>query len=176
MAAKTEKASVVESMTTRLAKARGVYLTDFTGMNVATLSDLRRRMRKNQIHYEVVKNTLARRAVEASGLGALSPHLEGPTAIAIAETDELAPARILGDFVKEFQFPRIKLAVVEGRVFTEEEVKALASLPSREVLLAQLLGTMQGPMRNLVGVLSAPMRNFVSALDRIRQKKEGGGQ
>jgi len=174
MAAKSEKVSVVENMTTRLRKARGVYLTDFTGMSVAKLSDLRRRLRKNQIHYEVVKNTLARRAVSASGFEALSPHLEGPTAIAITETDELAPARIFGDFVKEFQSPRVKLAIVEGKVFTEEEVKALAALPSREILLAQLLGTMQGPMRNLVGVLSAPMRNFVSALDQIRQKKEGG--
>jgi large subunit ribosomal protein L10 len=176
MAAKSEKAAVVENMAARLAKARGVYLTDFTGMNVATLQDLRRRMRKSEIHYEVVKNTLARRAVEASGLRDLEPHLEGPTAIAIVETDELAPARILGEFAKEFQRPRVKLAVVEGKVFTEEEVKALALLPSRDVLLAQLLGAMQGPMRNLVGVLSAPLRDFVSALDQIRRKKEGGGE
>ncbi len=84
------------------------------------------------------------------------------------------PARILGEFIKEFNFPKVKLAIVEGRVFREEEVKALASLPSREILMAQLLGTLQGPMRNLVGVLSAPMRNLASALDQIRQQKEGG--
>jgi large subunit ribosomal protein L10 len=174
--ARTEKAAVIEGMTSKLASARGVYLADFTGMNVATLSELRRRMRRNQIHFEVIKNTLAKRAVEASGMEALSSHLEGPTAIAIAQTDELAPARIFGEFVKEFQFPKVKFAIVDGKVFREEEVKALASLPSREILLAQLLGALQGPMRNLVGVLSGPMRNFASALDQIRQQKEGGGQ
>jgi len=173
--ARTDKAQVVERMTAKLEKARGVYLTDFTGMNVKALSELRRRMRRNHIHYEVVKNTLVRRAVEKSGFGgALTPHLSGPTGIAIAETDELAPARILGEFVKEHQFPRVKLAVVEGKVFDEAQVKSLAALPPREVLLAQLLGTLQGPMRNLVGVLSAPLREFVTALDQIRKKKEGG--
>ncbi len=172
--ARTEKAVVIDTMTSKLANARGVYLTDFTGMNVATMSELRRRMRRNHIHYEVVKNTLAKRAITGSGFEALSSQLEGPTAIAITETDELAPARILGEFVKEFNFPKVKLAIVEGRVFREEEVKALASLPSREILMAQLLGTLQGPMRNLVGVLSAPMRNLASALDQIRQQKEGG--
>jgi large subunit ribosomal protein L10 len=172
--ARTEKAQVVERMTAKLEKARGVYLTDFTGMNVKTLSELRRRMRRNHIHYEVVKNTLVRRAVEQSGFEALVPHLAGPTGIAIAETDELAPARILGEFVKEHQFPRVKLAIVEGKVFDEAQVKSLAALPPREVLLAQLLGALQGPMRNLVSVLSAPLREFVTALDQIRKQKEGG--
>jgi len=168
----SEKQSIVEDLAKRLQGARSVYVTDFQGLNVAQVSDLRRRLRKAGVDYVVVKNTLARRAFEGARITGLDGHLTGNTAIAMAK-DASAAAKVLSDFAKEFQKPQMKGGLVEGRAVTPEQVKRLASLPPREVLLAQLGAAMQAPMAGFLGALQALTSNFAGALEALKTQREG---
>lgn len=168
----TEKQTIVDDLVARLKNARSVYVTDFHGLNVAQVSDLRRRLRKAGVEYVVVKNTLARRAFEGASVTGLEGHLTGNTALALAK-DAGAAAKVLQDFAKEFQKPQMKGGLVEGRAVTPEQVKRLAGLPSRDVLLSQLAGTMQAPMAGFLGALQALMSNFAGALEALKTQREG---
>jgi large subunit ribosomal protein L10 len=127
--------------------------------------------RENNIVYTVVKNTLAKRSFQELGLDEVEELLEGPTAIALSEEDEVTPARVLNDFAKDYELPRFKGAYVAGRLLDEEETKRLATLPSKEVLRAQVVGTFQAPMRGLVNVLGASLRDLVYVLKAVSEKK-----
>ncbi|MDD4600511.1 MAG: 50S ribosomal protein L10, partial [Negativicutes bacterium] len=126
------------------------------------------------VESRVVNNTMVRFAAEEAGFVGLEESLEGPTAIAISYTDPVAPAKIVSEFVKEnkLQVLEVKAGLVEGKVIDAEGVKALASLPPREVLIAKALGSMQAPIVGLVNVLQGSIRNLVYALDAVRQQKE----
>ncbi|OGT97005.1 MAG: 50S ribosomal protein L10, partial [Gemmatimonadetes bacterium RIFCSPLOWO2_02_FULL_71_11] len=139
---KTGKQTIVDALSARLQGARSVYVTDFTGLNVAQVSDLRRRLRKAGVEYVVVKNTLARRAFRDVTVTGLDPHLRGATALALS-ADAAAAAKVLSEFAKEFQKPSVKGGVVDGRAVTPEQIKRLATLPPREQLLAELGAAMQ---------------------------------
>jgi large subunit ribosomal protein L10 len=168
----TEKQTLVEELTTRLRAARSVYVTDFAGLNVAQVSDLRRRLRKVGVEYVVIKNTLAKRALAGATVTGLDPHLKGPTALALA-TDASSAAKVLADFAKEFQKPSVKGGVVDGRAVTPAQVKRLASLPPREQLLAELGAVMQAPMVGFLGALQALLSNFAGALEALKTQSEG---
>jgi large subunit ribosomal protein L10 len=168
----TEKQAIVEDLAKRLRAARSVYVTDFQGLNVAQVSDLRRRLRKAGVDYVVVKNTLARRAFEGAKVVGLDEHLSGNTALALAQ-DAGSAAKVLADFAREFQKPQMKGGLVEGRAVTPEQVKRLASLPPREVLLAQLGAAMQAPMAGFLGALQALTANFAGALEALKTQREG---
>lgn len=168
----TEKSTIVGDLTTRLKSAQSVYVTDFAGLNVAQASDLRRRLRKAGVEYVVIKNTLAKRALTDAKVSGLDAHLKGPTALAFGQ-DASAAAKVLTDFAKEFQKPSMKGGVVDGRAVTPDQIKRLASLPPREVLLAQLGAAMQAPMAGFLGVLMSLLSNFAGALEALKSQREG---
>ncbi|MBD3237675.1 MAG: 50S ribosomal protein L10 [Candidatus Eisenbacteria bacterium] len=169
-----EKAAKVEELEGILGSAKGIYLADYRGMTVEVVSELRKRCRESDIHFEVVKNTLLRRAAKSSGSEGLAALAVGPIAIATSETDEVAPARVLVDFAKEFKLPEMKGGYVDGQAIGMEEAQAISKLPPREILLGNLLRAMQGPLTNFVSVLQAPLRDLASVLEQVaKQKGEG---
>jgi large subunit ribosomal protein L10 len=168
----TEKQSLVDDLASRLKSASSVYVTDFSGINVAQANDLRRRLRKAGVDYVVIKNTLAKRALSSASVAGLDAHLKGPTAIAMGK-DASTAAKVLSDFAKEFQKPAMKGGVVDGRAVTPEQIRKLASLPPRDVLLSQLAATMQAPMAGFLGVLQSLLSNFAGALEALKTQREG---
>lgn len=174
MAVTSEKQALVEELKEKLSNTKGAVLTNYRGLNVAQDTKLRRKLREAGVEYRVVKNTMMRIAAQEAGLEGLDESLEGPTAIAISFTDPVAPAKVISDFVKEnkLQALEVKAGVVEGKVIDAQGVKALASLPPREVLIAKALGSMQAPIVGIVNVLQGSIRNLVYALDAVRQQKE----
>jgi large subunit ribosomal protein L10 len=151
---RTERQESVESLAARLKDAPNVYVTDFSGLNVLRMTELRRRLRAAGVSYVVVKNTLAQRALAANGITTLDEHLAGPTGLVLT-TDPLAAAKVLGDFAREFEKPRVKVGLVDGKTVTPEHVKRLGAIPSREVLLAQVAGLLNGLLYSFVGALEA---------------------
>jgi large subunit ribosomal protein L10 len=151
---RTERQESVESLTARLKDSPNVYVTDFSGLNVLRITEFRRRLRAAGVSYVVVKNTLAQRAFAANGITTLDDHLAGPTGLVLTR-DPLAAAKILGDFVREFEKPTVKAGLVDGKTVTPEHVKRLGEIPSREVLLAQFAGLMNGLLYSFVGALEA---------------------
>ena len=174
MAITAAKQATVAELKEKLTSAKGAVLVNYRGLTVAQDTKLRRQLREAGVEYRVVKNTMTRIAAQEAGLEGLDVYLEGPTAMAISTTDPVAPAKIITDFVKEhkLQVLEVKAGLVEGNVIDEKGVKALASLPSREVLIAKMLGSMQSPITGLVNVLQGSIRNLVYALDAVRQQKE----
>ncbi|MDD3156585.1 MAG: 50S ribosomal protein L10 [Anaeromusa sp.] len=174
MAITAAKQAIVAELKEKLTGAKGAVLVNYRGLTVAQDTKLRRQLREAGVDYRVVKNTMTRIAAQEAGLEGLDVYLEGPTAMAISTTDPVAPAKIITDFVKEhkLQVLEVKAGLVEGNVIDENGVKALASLPSREVLIAKMLGSMQSPITGLVNVLQGSVRNLVYALDAVRQQKE----
>jgi large subunit ribosomal protein L10 len=168
---KTERQETVESLTEQLRASPNLYVTDFTGLNVLRMTEFRRRLRASGISYIVVKNTLAQRALAANEITALDDHLAGPTGLVLAGKDPVAAARVLSDFVREFEKPTIKIGLIDGRPVTSDQVKRLASLPSREVLLSQLAGAMQAPVAQLAGVLNGMLYQMVGALEALRAQR-----
>ncbi|TME03042.1 MAG: 50S ribosomal protein L10 [Chloroflexi bacterium] len=172
-ARKEQKAEQVELIAEKLKRAKVAVLTDYRGLTVSQLQELRAKLRGGDVEYRVIKNTLARRAAEAAGVPALQSELKGPVAIAFGYDDLGLPAKLINEFVRA---TRLKLEVVgglvEGRVFSPEQVKQLADLPSRESLIAQLLGTLQSPVAQLVGIMQTPVQQLVGVLDAYKQKLE----
>jgi large subunit ribosomal protein L10 len=170
--AQPEKEAIVAELKEKLSRAEAMILTDYRGLTVAEITELRRRLREAGIEYRVAKNTLTRLAVSEKVDTALDPYLVGPTALAFAYEDPVAPAKILVEFAKGKKALKIKGAILADKVIDAAGVQALAQLPPYEVLVAQLLGQLQGPMRGLATVLSGPQRGLAIALDAIREQKE----
>jgi large subunit ribosomal protein L10 len=166
-----EKEQLVAELTEKLRGAKALYYTDFAGLNVKRMTDLRRRLRKQGVEYVVIKNTLALRAVNDSGL--VATKLKGQTGLVIAR-DPIAAAKVLSDFAKENdQRPAVKGGLLEGRELDVEQVKKLASMPSREQMLAQLGAGLQSPMAAFVGALNGLLYMFAGALEGLQQQKQG---
>jgi len=168
---KTDRQATVEALTQQLKGSPNVFVTDFTGLNVLRMTELRRRLRVAGVDYVVVKNTLAQRAFAANGVNALNDHLAGPTGLVLAGGDALAGAKVLTEFAKEFEKPAIKIGLVDGRPVTPEQVKRLAELPSREVLLSQLAGYLQAPLAQMAGVMNGMLYQMVGALEALRSQR-----
>ncbi len=169
---RTEKGSTITELRGLLGQAQSAVLTDFRGISVAELTELRVLLRKHAVQYKVVKNTLARMAVQDGALKELSKYLEGPTAVAVSRTDPVAPSKLLATWAKGREKFQIKGGVVEGRIVGPAELAALASLPSREVLLGRVAGVLQAPLRGLATVLAAPLRGLAIALNQVREQRE----
>ncbi|WP_366923273.1 50S ribosomal protein L10 [Metallumcola ferriviriculae] len=167
-----QKVQVVEEIKAKLDKVRGAVLTDYRGLNVAEMTELRAKLREANVEYKVLKNTLVTIAAQDLGLGGLNPYLEGPTAIAFGVEDAVSPAKVLSKFAKDHKQLEIKAGILEGKVIGVEEVKALADLPSREELLAQVVRGMQAPMAGLANVLQGSIRNLAYVLEAVRKEKE----
>lgn len=143
------KKVVVEEITSKLKESKSTIIVDYRGLNVAEVTELRKQLREANVEFKVYKNTMTRRAVEQAELDGLNDFLTGPNAIAFSTEDVVAPAKVLNEFAKKHEALEIKAGVIEGKVSTVEEVKALAELPSRKGLLSMLLSVLQAPVRNL---------------------------
>lgn len=164
----------VELLAEKLKRAKVAVLTDYRGLKVSQIQDLRGKLRGGNVEYRVIKNTLARRAAEAAGHKGLDAALKGPVAIAFGYDDEIGKAsKLINEFVRA---TRLKVEVVgglvEGRVFTPDQMKQLADLPSREALIAQLMGTLQSPVAQLVGIMQAPLQQLLGVLEAYKNKQE----
>lgn len=168
---RTEKAAEIESLKSRFQSSLFTILADYKGLSVASITDLRRRLRKGDATLKVVKNRLAKIAAKDTPVEALSAHFVGTTAVAMSMADPTVTAKALTGFAKENEKLVIKAALFEGKPLTIKEITALASLPSREELIAKMLGSMQAPARNLVSVLAQIPRQLVTVLSAIKDQK-----
>jgi large subunit ribosomal protein L10 len=166
-----EKEKLVTELSQKLNTAQSLYYTDFTGLNVKRMTDLRRRLKKAGVEYVVIKNTLALRAVNESGL--VADTLKGPTGLVVAK-DPVSAAKVLTDFAKENEDkPTVKGGLLSGKRIDNAQLKRLASLPSREQMLADLGAGMQSPMAAFVGALNGLLYMFAGALEALKTQREG---
>jgi large subunit ribosomal protein L10 len=169
---RAKKSSIVAGYEEAMASAEHAFVVGFKGISVAQVTELRRRIREKGGHYVVVKNTLARRAVEGKPLAQVKEHFTGPTAIVFSLSDPVALAKVLTEFAKESPVLQFRAGVVEGRPIAANQVGDIAALPSREQLIAKLLYLLQSPIARFVRVLAAagPQR-LATVLDQVAKKK-----
>ena len=173
MNVKEKKQSTVNELHDKLESAKGFYLTDFTGLTVKKVTELRNRLRSAGVEYVVVKNTLAERALEGLDVpDSVADFFKGPTAVAVSTGDPLAPAKVLVDFAKENDNkPAMKAGVVEGKAYTAKEVDRLAKLPGREQLLSELAGCLEAPMSMMLMMLQGKLQETLGLLEALREQK-----
>jgi large subunit ribosomal protein L10 len=168
---RAQKEKMVADYVDKMSHSQALILTDYRGLSVADISDLRRRLREVDGVFQVVKNTLFARALEEAGLAIPTEQMEGPVAVGYCLGDAPPVAKALVDFAREVDLLKVRGAILGTNLLDLEGVKGLADLPPREVLLAQLVGTVQGPMSSLVSTLQAPMRELAQVL-RARSEQE----
>lgn len=169
---KSEKTSEIQMLSDRLGAAKAAIVAEYRGLSVEEMTELRMKVREAESSIRVIKNRLAKIAAANAGLENLDGLLSGPNALATADADPVPLAKALVEYAKDHEIFQIKGGVVEGKAVGVAELKALADLPSREVLLAQLLGAMNGTARNLVSVLAAVPRGLVTAIKAIGEQKD----
>ena len=168
---RSDKEQLVIELKEKMLGAKALYYTDFTGLNVKRMTELRRRFKKSGVQYVVIKNTLALRAVNESGL--VGERLRGPTGLVMA-TDPVEAAKILTEFARtNEQRPAVKGGLFGGASIDAAQVKRLAAMPSREQMLAELAGGLQSPLSAMLGALSGPLMMFVGALEALKTQREG---
>ena len=168
------KEAEVANLTDKFQRAKAFFIADYKGMNVEQVTTLRKELSQQKVEMKVIKNTLARRALQSMPYHSeVDDDLIGTNAIIFAYADPVAPAKTLTKFAGEFEHLSLKGAVLEGKKLNEAAIKALSQLPSKEVLLAMLMGSMNAPASNLVGVLAAVPRSVVNVLNAYKQKLEG---
>lgn len=167
-----EKAAVIAQTRFELESSQGTVLADYRGLTVKQLGQLRERLAQSGVTLRVVKNTLIKRAADEVGIEGLDPYLTGPTAVAYSPDDPVAAAKVLSQAQREFRKMEIKAGVLDKRAISADGVRELADLPSKEVLLGRVVGTLNAPIQRLAWVLNAPMANLARALDQIRLQQE----
>ncbi len=167
-----EKIKTVEEVVGKLKDAEVAILTDYRGLTANEMTELRRNLREAGIDFKIFKNTLSRFATKELKIEEVEEFLKGPTAIAFGFSDPAATAKMLNEFAKEHEAFEIKGAIFEDKVLDKASVVALATIPSREVLLTQLAVMMNAPIQKLVNVLSALPRNLAVVLNQIAEKKD----
>ena len=168
---RTDKEQLVSELKEKISGATALYYTDFTGLNVKRMTELRRRLKKANVEYVVIKNTLALRAVNESGL--VGERLKGPTGLVMAK-DPVEAAKILTDFAKaNDQRPTVKGGLFDGAAIDAAQVKRLAAMPSREQMLAELGAGLQAPLSAMLGALNGLLTNFAGALEALKTQREG---
>ena len=167
------KERTVAEVAAHLREAPATVVVDYRGLNVTEDAELRRKLRAARVEYRVIKNTLVTRAAAEVGLSELDSVLRGPTAIAFSLEDPTAAARELTAFAKDHQNLQVKGGVLEGRVLGPDEVKALADLPTRDVLLAQVAAALAAPLVQTVTLFAAPMRALVTVTDQLAKSRGG---
>ena len=171
---KPEKVAAVTELHDKFTRAVAAVLADFRGLTVQELTDLRQQLREASLELAVVKNTLARLAVQETAFEGLSPYLKGPTSITFSYRDTVAPAKVLSAYVKRQPKLAVRAGLFDGEVVPAEKITEIAELPPRDVLLAQALATMQGPVAGLVWTLQGVLSSFVGTLQAIHDKKAQG--
>jgi len=171
-----EKEAVIDEVTESLRGSDTMFVSDYRGLTVAQLSELRAKLRESGARFRVVKNTLAGIAAERAGRTELAPLLSGPTAVTFCGDDPVAAAKVLAEFAKAHPQLELRGGLLEASLVDAEGVKTLASLPPRDTLIAQVVGTMAAPMSGLVTVLQGMVSGLVRALDQVAQKKAAAGE
>ncbi|RMF08512.1 MAG: 50S ribosomal protein L10 [Candidatus Neomarinimicrobiota bacterium] len=161
----------VAELAEKFGKAAAIYFTDYQGLDVANITELRSKFYEGSVEYRVAKNTLIKIAAEQNNLTGLDEILAGPTALAISYDEPTAPARIIKEFTKKREKPNVKGILFDGELLPGEEFKRLADLPSKPELLSMLIGLLQSPMTKLVRTLQAPLSNTVQVLQSLKDKK-----
>lgn len=151
-----EKKEAIAELHEKFSRAKTAIITGYSGIDVEQITDLRTKLRSAQVEYRVVKNTLARRAAENTGLEPLKDHFVGPVGIALGYDDVVAPAKVLAEFSKTQEKLQLRIGVLDGKLLEQADIKALASLPSLNALRGQIIGVLQAPASKTVGVLAAP--------------------
>ncbi len=169
---KPEKVQKVEELKKKIGEANSVLLTDYKGLKVEEISELRNKLRESAVEYTVVKNTLAKISSEQLGLDQIAHYFDGPTAIALGKGDPLASIKIINEYFKKKEKPKIKAYLLDGQVYVGSQIIELANLPGKEILLAQLLGTISSPISNFVFSLQNLLQKMVFVLNAIKEKKE----
>lgn len=167
------KIELVEQYSLKFKDAKSIFFADFRGMTVEQTNNLRRDFRSAGVEYRIVKNTLALRSFEKAGLDDMSEFLTGCTAFAFSDNDPVAPIKVIKDYTKKNKDAKIavKGCVFEGKIFKADQADALANLPTREILLSQLIGLLQAPMSNMVGVLKATAQKLAGVLESVKNQK-----
>lgn len=171
-----QKKEAVQKLAEDIKRAAAGILVDYRGLTVEQDTKLRKQLREAGIDYRVVKNTLTRFAIQDTDYSAIDEHLHGPSSLALSYEDPVTPAKILNDFAKENDALEIKVGFVDGKVIDTNEIKALAELPPREVLIAKVLGGLNGPIAGFANVLNANLRGLVIALNAIAEQKQAEAQ
>ncbi len=164
-----EKEQAIQDLSDLIGRSKGAILTDYRGFTVAEITELRKRLREHGAVYHVVKNTLFKRALPDDA--GLAPYLEGPTAIAFALQDPVAPAKTVLDFIREKRKGEVKAGYIEGVVYTEPQVGELSKLPSRDILIAMVVGGVKAPLSGFVGTLQGIISDFVYTVQAIADKQ-----
>lgn len=169
---RSEKEDIVSQVAERVGRARGMFFTDFGGLTVEQATELRREFRKSGVDYKVVKNTLIRKALEsATGYDKVYDKLVGPTGVAFAFDDPVAPAKIIQKFSEKHHKLSLKVCVLEKEVFDGARLGELARLPSRKEMMASIVGSIQAPLAGVPTVINAVLRDLVSVIGEIEKKK-----
>jgi large subunit ribosomal protein L10 len=168
-----DKIEKVEELSEKMTSAKAIYLTDYTGIDVASVSDLRNLLRGASVEYTVVKNRLAKRAAAASGIEGVDEFFTGPTALIFADGDPVEPAKILQEYADKSGKIAIKSGLLDGQIFNSEQVKQLTLLPSREELLGKVVGTVNAPLQGLHTVINGPLSGLANALSGVLQNLLG---
>lgn len=169
---KQEKVDAVAELRQLFGESKSYFVTEYQGLNVADMTVLRKNLREGSVRYLVAKNTLFRLAAKEAGAPDLSQHFVGPTAVAFVQKDPSVAAKILHDSFKEKQRPRVKVFVVDNHVHEGADIQRLADLPSREILLSQVVAAVESPLTSLVGSLDAMFRDLVGAIDALAEKRK----
>lgn len=169
---KEPKKQFVQQLNERFGKSKIVILTDYKGLDVGAITDLRRQLREAKVEFEVIKNTMLRLASDGTDVALIRDNFKGPSAIAISYDDPVAPAKILSDFAKKNQNLELKIGVMNGKVLDLASIKALSSLPSREELLAQVLSAMIAVPTSFVRALNDVPVRMLNVLQAVRDQKE----
>jgi large subunit ribosomal protein L10 len=167
-----EKKEIVRDLNERFSKAAVVIVTDYKGLDVAAINDLRRRLRKEEVEYQVVKNSLMVRASQETDVALIKETFKGPSAVALSYSDPVAPAKVLTEFAKDHDVFEIKVGVMDGKVIELNEIKALSALPSREVLLGTFVSVLNNVPTGFLRTLAEIPRQLLNVLQAIRDQKE----
>lgn len=167
-----KKIQIAEELRQKFSKSKVVIVTDYKGLDVTTMSILRKQLRDLDVEYKVVKNTLLVRASQETDVALIKDIFKGPNAVALSYEDPVAPAKVLTEFAKEYKALEIKIGVMDGKVLDFNAIKTLADLPPREVLLGQLLSAFNGVPTNFVRTLSAIPSQLLNVLEAIKAQKE----
>ena len=161
----------VKSLTEKLDKANAIYFTDYLGLDVVSITKLRKEFVSNDVEFTIAKNTLIKLAAKDVGIDGLDEFLNGPTAIALSYNDITGPAKVIKSFLKDFDKPSVKGMILDGQIFQAEEFEKIANLPTREQLLSQLVGMLNSPMSKLSSTLGSPLSGLLGTLKQLNSKK-----
>ena len=161
----------VDELTEKLERAKGVYLTDYIGLNVQDITDLRREFYENDVEYLVTKNTLLKIAANNSNLNDLDSVLNGSTAVAFSYEDPTSPARVIKKFTKDNELPKVKGIVIDGSIIDGSEFDRIANLPTKEESLAKFVALLQSPLLKFIWALKSPMSDITNMLNNLKEKE-----